>query len=83
MIWQKMTDTRKTMFDFIIWYNDLKLNVICKECPMSMPTLLALKDGSSNRKFNKRTLDALSEYLGIKTSDYYDLENDVPIYWQP
>lgn len=78
-----MTDKpRKTMFDYIVWYNDLKLNVICKECPMSMPTLLALKQGA-NRKFSKRTLKAIADYLGIEISNFYDLEKQEHLYYEP
>lgn len=69
----KKNDSRKTMFDFIIWYNDIDLKEVQKRTKVSYPTLIQLKKGG-NHKFNYQTLYTIAKRLDLQMEDFYDWE---------
>lgn len=77
---------KKTMLNYILWYNDVELSQVQKWCKdnddeISYVTLHQLKQGF-NRHFGKRTLRAVANAIGIQIADFYDLENKMHKYYE-
>lgn len=66
----------KTMFDFILWYNNIDLKEVERDSGVSYPTLHKLKRGDAHN-FDWRTLHTIAkcDCLSIEVSDFYDWEN--------
>lgn len=65
---------RKTMFSFILWYNDIELKEVEHASGVSYTTLFDLKEGKQ-RNFTYRTLLTIAKSIGIAVSDFYDWDH--------
>lgn len=72
------TDTesppKKTMFDFILWYNDIELKGVEHKSGVSYTTLFDLKIGK-DRNFGWRTLNTVAKSISLEVDDFYDWKN--------
>lgn len=65
---------RRTMFDFILWYNFISLNYVEQVSGINYTTLNYLIKGRKH-SFDYRTLITIADSLGIPLSSFYDWEN--------
>lgn len=71
---------KRTMLDFILWYNRIELKEVQATSEVSYTTLHKLMDGHP-QQFGKRTLKAVADSVGISITDFYDTENQTHKYY--
>lgn len=76
------TGPKKTMFNYILWYNDIELKEVEALSKVSYPIINKLHKGA-NHKFTYRTLETIAKALSLEVSDFYDWQKGDHVWFDP
>lgn len=73
---------KKTMFNYILWYNDIELKEVEALSKVSYPILNKLHKGHKHN-FTYRTLETVAKSLSLDVSVFYDWEKNEHVWFDP
>lgn len=73
---------KKTMFNYILWYNDIELKDVEELSKVSYPIINKLHKGHKHN-FTYRTLETIAKSLGLEVSDFYDWKKSDHVWFNP